>query len=1350
MTLPTVKDIVNMYLYGQASTPENLLNTSLIRPAATAPLVIDINALEYMTGGPGRFAVGAQFDLVKDFFTADSSVFLSAGTVLANGDRVFSKVEAAALFGFGPNDFYGWNTQQYLWRDGTDDYAVRTFVYGSSSFKIGDNAQFVIAAAGNRYINNFSVIPNDAPPSGFPDNFDFSSDNLLTEILNLPLQEAVDPSGIGRTVNFHYTGTVAEATYTYNNFLSDGIQALTWDVEGAIPGLPNGDSLSKLQTDGVTLLNSLWDDGVTRFLDGNRPIIYGTDGNDTLGAGDADSIALSLASTQLIQNISDYKDNGVTFVGGPGSDVLTGGDAHDKLSGGTGNDTLTGGGGNDVLTGGADKDTFVFAAGAGADIIEDYKDSDGDRLRFTDKAQPADLSFSRSGNDLVLMAGAVTLTGFFTNNAADAHGLRYVDLELTGGFFRVPIGESGNRVDTDNPADLNDINPAGGAAGNEIIGTEFGDVLQGTDAADSIYGFGGNDNLSGEAGNDDLYGGSGNDNLYGGSGDDLIDTGDGLNLVQGGEGSDVIVGGIDKDTFYGDIANDGDGGLAGGDDLIFGGAGNDFISGQSGNDLIFGGAGDDTIYNGTGYNTVYGGSGNDNILVSSNYVAASTNLIYGEDGNDSLSVASVLSGSSVLDGGNGNDILRGSNTLNASAMSTFIGGIGDDTIYGSRNNDIYMFNTGDGEDTIFESGGSDILILGSGVIPENLVFSKISNDLHILIGSGVTIKSWFTSEEKQIDLIQFADGRTVSANEVQGILDNGGTIGAPSNHSPVAMADVFNAALQPSVSGNVLTNDSDPDGDVLAVLSQSFTTANGGAVVLLADGSLSYDAAASFIGSDSFSYTVHDGRGGQSSATVSISNIKGTPPDLPPTIDPAQSLVFAPLEQYTTPHEYAAGTPEFPVLHRWTRSPNGVDRDNLTLEQDHAVSVSFVSDGGVFRDTLGYYTIGADGVISNVQLLAEDLTGASRRYGRGPFHAGDLIADLGTLQAGTEIGFFMIANGYNINRSLFNKYDMEQGTLSFVTEPGRHAPDTVTTLADAGRNVELVFTDTAGRTHDLNGFIYHTASQTLNADGRVHTISGLNESGNLQIGFEDLYHGGDRDYNDVVIEVKISPDMHTIFPTITVATGLIVTDVDDNLIASATVALHGQSGDMLAFDNSLLAGTNIAATQSIDGGWSFTGEDTPDHYQSLLQSLTLSSTGTEAGMRQLDITITDHDGLTDNSTINVAIGNPGDTDAFAFLSDDLVFADGAVSAMADALTSGYTMEDGQGDDSLTLDISAILDHGDDVLALLGDAGDQLHVTGGTLTHQSDATVNGQTYALYAAASGLSVIVDADVIVSQAI
>jgi hypothetical protein len=88
------------------------------------------------------------------------------------------------------------------------------------------------------------------------------------------------------------------------------------------------------------------------------------------------------------------------------------------------------------------------------------------------------------------------------------------------------------------------------------------------------------------------------------------------------------------------------------------------------------------------------------------------------------------------------------------------------------------------------------------------------------------------------------------------------------NRPPVANPDSLTTVAGVAGVVNVLLNDTDPDGDLLAVISR--TNPSHGAVVCLSTGICTYTPALGYTGADSFNYTVSDGRGGTSTATVLI------------------------------------------------------------------------------------------------------------------------------------------------------------------------------------------------------------------------------------------------------------------------------------------------------------------------------------------------------------------------------------------------------------------------------------------------------------------------------------------------
>jgi LPXTG-motif cell wall-anchored protein len=92
--------------------------------------------------------------------------------------------------------------------------------------------------------------------------------------------------------------------------------------------------------------------------------------------------------------------------------------------------------------------------------------------------------------------------------------------------------------------------------------------------------------------------------------------------------------------------------------------------------------------------------------------------------------------------------------------------------------------------------------------------------------------------------------------------------GSGGNNAPVANGDGTTTDQETPVVIDVLVNDTDPDGDVLTVIST--TAPANGTTVINANGTVTYAPAAGFIGTDTFTYTITDGRGGTAAATVTV------------------------------------------------------------------------------------------------------------------------------------------------------------------------------------------------------------------------------------------------------------------------------------------------------------------------------------------------------------------------------------------------------------------------------------------------------------------------------------------------
>lgn len=144
---------------------------------------------------------------------------------------------------------------------------------------------------------------------------------------------------------------------------------------------------------------------------------------------------------------------------------------------------------------------------------------------------------------------------------------------------------------------------------------------------------------------------------------------------------------------------------------------------------------------------------------------------------------------------------------------------------------------------------------------------------------------------------------------------------------------------------------------------------------------------------------------------------------------------------------------------------------NLHFLQTGKMSVTFVGEGAGYMSKFGYFTYDNKGNVLTRGTIFNNASGSGYAGGMttgGILKPGDTL-DIGTFKAGTNVGFWLQANGFN----------------------------------------------------DPKAYTYYSLD-ALNPD-KIRHIAVVEADGHINYGFEDLYGGGDKDYNDLVFRVSATP-----------------------------------------------------------------------------------------------------------------------------------------------------------------------------------------------------------------------------------
>ncbi len=226
-------------------------------------------------------------------------------------------------------------------------------------------------------------------------------------------------------------------------------------------------------------------------------------------------------------------------------------------------------------------------------------------------------------------------------------------------------------------------------------------------------------------------------------------------------------------------------------DVLNGTASAEFLDGRAGADRLVAGGGDDVLRffaddrangrnrsrdffdGGAGFDTLVATDEHDAVLLDDGKTGpslAGIERIAAGEGRDLVDLRSTRFsyGDVILDGGEGNDVLRA-----ASGNDVLLGGRGNDELSGGCGQDVYLHGLRGGDDEIHEAGAAgetDVLRFGEG-ITRQMVRARRHHDDLVLDVSGphgsVTVKDWFGSAAQRIERIEFADGTAWDENMIR-------------------------------------------------------------------------------------------------------------------------------------------------------------------------------------------------------------------------------------------------------------------------------------------------------------------------------------------------------------------------------------------------------------------------------------------------------------------------------------------------------------------------------------------------------------------------------------------------------
>ncbi len=562
----------------------------------------------------------------------------------------------------------------------------------------------------------------------------------------------------------------------------------------------------------------------------------------------------------------------------------------------------------------------------------------------------------------------------------------------------------------------------------------------------------------------------------------------------------------------------------------------------------------------------------------------------------------------------------------------------------------------------------------------------------------------------------------------------------PVNDAPVAVNDTASVNEDASVTVSVLANDTDVENDTLSVT--AVTQGANGAVVINANGTVTYTPAANFNGSDSFTYTISDGNGGTSTATVTVTvtavNDAPTANADSATVAEDGSVAITVLANDTDPENntlsvtaVTQGTNGAVVIDAngtvtYTPAANfsGTDSFTYTISDGNggtatatvSVTVTSANDAPVAVNDAA--AVDEDGTVA-VAVLANDadpdgdsLTVASVTQGTNGAVA---------INANGTVSYTPVANFKGTDSFTYTIADGNGGgstaTVTVTVASVNDAPvandDTATAAEDGSVDIDVVANDTDADNDTLtvtsvtqgnggavsinaNGTVKYTPSANFNGgDTFTYTISDGN--GGSAIATVTLTVNADND------APTANDDSAAVAEDGSVSITVLANDSDpENDTLSVTAVTQGTHGAVTINAN---GSVTYAPAANFNGGDTFTYTISDGNGGTDTATVTVSvSAVNDAPVANDDIATVDEDGSTSFAVLGNDTDVDGDTPAVASVTQG---ASGAVSINANgtlmytpsanfngADSFTYTVSDGNGGTdtaAVTVTISAVND-----------------------------------------------------------